>query len=171
MQLSLSCRLCMSLPCTDSTIHLLFDCMIPGLYILNSLQILDIVTQGEESRSFLRLKLSMKYITTIIANDYLFLTLLHAKKKYYFAFVVFELLSFCDDPSVSPQTPESPVSCSSRTYVPVPTGSSTLPRPQSQMNPRPQPLHSVDLPHVTSNNHKYYTLKINCTRQNNESFV
>nr|XP_027220360.1 nephrin-like [Penaeus vannamei] len=72
---------------------------------------------------------------------------------------------------ITAQTPESPVSCSSRTYVPVPTGSSTLPRPQSQMNPRPQPLHSVDLPHVTSNNHKYYTLKINCTRQNNESFV
>ncbi|XP_042881699.1 uncharacterized protein LOC122259178 isoform X2 [Penaeus japonicus] len=72
---------------------------------------------------------------------------------------------------ITAQTPESPVSCSSRTYVPVPTGSSTLPRPHSQMNPRPQPLHSVDLPHVTSNNHKYYTLKINCTRQNNESFV
>ena len=45
--------------------------------------------------------------------------------------------------------------------------SSTLPR-----QPRThQPLHSVDLPHVSNNAKKYYTLKINCTRQNNESFV
>ncbi|XP_071520302.1 nephrin-like isoform X2 [Panulirus ornatus] len=47
---------------------------------------------------------------------------------------------------------------SSRTYVPA--GRS-----------QPQPLHSVDLPHITANNHKYYKIKINCTRLNNESFV
>ncbi|XP_071514855.1 uncharacterized protein [Panulirus ornatus] len=48
---------------------------------------------------------------------------------------------------------------------------STLPRPQRQLCARPQPLHSVDLPHITSSDHKHYTLKINCTRQSNESFV
>ncbi|XP_069958877.1 uncharacterized protein [Cherax quadricarinatus] len=72
-----------------------------------------------------------------------------------------------------PQVPDSPSSeRSSHTYVPThPTHSSTLPRPHRHLSPRPQPLHSVDLPHITSNDHKYYTLKINCTRQNNESFV
>ncbi|XP_064086083.1 uncharacterized protein LOC135201135 [Macrobrachium nipponense] len=72
--------------------------------------------------------------------------------------------------TVTVQRTGSSGSLTSRTYVPGPPGhTGSLPR--SYMNPKPQPLHSVDLPHVTSNNHKYYTLKINCTRQNNESFV
>ncbi|XP_064100523.1 hemicentin-2-like [Macrobrachium nipponense] len=63
----------------------------------------------------------------------------------------------------------------STTYVPE---SSTLRRSGSSseaeelLQPRPQLLHSTDLPHhSTSTNQKYYALKINCTRQSNESFV
>ncbi|XP_053642179.2 uncharacterized protein [Cherax quadricarinatus] len=59
------------------------------------------------------------------------------------------------------QTAGSPTSSASRTYVAV------HPQQQSQ----PQPLHSVDLPHINANNHKYYKIKIDCTRLSNESFV
>ncbi|XP_076055317.1 uncharacterized protein LOC143033717 [Oratosquilla oratoria] len=69
-----------------------------------------------------------------------------------------------ESPESTLQTEESPTT--TRTYVPSASYGS-LPHPT-----RPhQPLHSVGLPNVTSNNHKYYTLKINCTRQSNESFV
>ncbi|XP_064114070.1 uncharacterized protein LOC135220652 isoform X2 [Macrobrachium nipponense] len=74
-------------------------------------------------------------------------------------------------PEVQPQALQDPGSLASHTYIAGgPAGhTGSLPRPQ--LHSRPQPLHSVDLPHITSSNHKYYTLKINCTRQNNESFV
>ncbi|XP_066989164.1 protein turtle homolog A-like [Macrobrachium rosenbergii] len=73
-------------------------------------------------------------------------------------------------PEVQPQALQDPGSLATHTYIAGPAGhTGSLPRPQ--LHSRPQPLHSVDLPHITSSNHKYYTLKINCTRQNNESFV
>lgn len=47
------------------------------------------------------------------------------------------------------------------------SGTSTVPRHSQN-----QPLLSTDLPRVQgSSTHKYYTLKINTTRQSNESFV
>ncbi|XP_045113377.1 uncharacterized protein LOC123505771 isoform X2 [Portunus trituberculatus] len=56
--------------------------------------------------------------------------------------------------------------------IPLHSTEATSPRGSTSLRPQSQPLLSTDLPRVPgSSTHKYYTLKINTTRQSNESFV
>lgn len=66
----------------------------------------------------------------------------------------------------------SHLSGSSPPLIPMHTTGSSNPSGSTSLRPQSQPLLSTDLPRVPgSSTHKYYTLKINTTRQTNESFV